>query len=103
MFLVLDTDYELLILASVEAALAHLETIDLENDEYEMCDDTGQRFTAAILKPAFAFIGGDFRLVPTGLRDAKLPLQFIERAQSFWSQVGALRTLEDARKHFLDT
>jgi hypothetical protein len=103
MFLVLDTDRELSLLASLEAAAAHLETIDLENNEYEMCDDTGQRFTALILKPVSAFSGGDFRLVPTGLPDSELPLLFIEQAKSFWSKVSSLRTLDDARKHFQKT
>jgi hypothetical protein len=103
MFLVLDSDSELSLLSSVEAASAHLETIDLENNEYEMCDETGQGFTALILKPVAAFSGGDFRLMAIGLPDSELPTKFIDRAMTFWSQVDSVRTLDDARLHFQKT
>jgi hypothetical protein len=68
-----------------------------------MCDDTGQRFTASILKPVSAFRPGEFRLAPSGPADSKLPLQFIERAKSFWSQDRTLRTLQGARKYLQKT
>jgi hypothetical protein len=46
MFLVLDRDAELHVYSSAGDAKRDLEAIDVENAEYEFCDDTGQRFVA---------------------------------------------------------
>ena len=41
MFLVLDRNAELDVYSSAEDAERDLEAIDVENAEYEFCDDTG--------------------------------------------------------------
>jgi hypothetical protein len=49
MFLVLGRDGCLNIFDSVDAAQRHLETIDIENDEYEFCDESGQPYAGELL------------------------------------------------------
>ena len=100
MLLVLDRDGDLGVYDSLVAAEAHLETIDIENHEYEFCDETGQPYAGEVLQPTSAFNGGDFRLVPGGAPDSTLPLSFVIRAKSFSSEVHFFRTLEDARSYF---
>ncbi len=99
MLLVLDRDDCLSLLPSVAAAEAHLETIDIEGDEFQFCDESGQPYVGEVLKPAGTWSGGDFRIVARGMPDAALPGAFLARAKHFYSRVLGLKTLDDARQH----
>jgi hypothetical protein len=97
MLLLIDRDQCLYVFASVADAEAHLETIDIEDDEYEFCDESGQRYIGEVLKPVGKFTSGEFRIVPRGVRDSDLPLSFVARAKYYSSHLRSLKTLEDAR------
>jgi hypothetical protein len=101
MLLVLDTDRELYLFSAVAEAEAWLEAIDVENDEYDFCDESGQRFGPEITSPVTAFGAGAFRLVPQGERDTSLPLTFWASARHLARSSGEIMTLDDlsARLH----
>jgi hypothetical protein len=79
----------------VDAAEGHFEAIDIENDEYEFCDDSGQRFAGELLAS-----GRGFRIVQHGAPDPSLPLSFIDRTKHFWPKGTPFKTLDDARVYF---
>jgi hypothetical protein len=98
MILVLETNGCLLhLFSSVAEVESHLEAIDIENREYEFCDDTGQRFIGEITTPVTRFGGGRFRLVAEGVPDSKLVSSFLARARSLDRGCGELQTLDDLR------
>ena len=99
MLLVLDRDDCLSVFPSVAAAEAYLETIDIEDEEYLFCDQSGQPYAGEVLKPTGTWTGGAFRLAARGLPDVALPGAFLERAKHFYSRVPHLQTLDDARQH----
>ena len=99
MMLVLETNGSLLhLFSSTTEAESHLEAIDIENAEYEFCDDTGQRFVAEVVAPVTTFRAGSFRLRPDGAPDRALLVSFISRARSLERQCGGVRTLDDLRR-----
>jgi len=99
MMLVLETKGSLLHLFSTttEAEL-HLETIDIENGEYEFCDDTGQRYVGEVVSPVTTFQAGSFNLRPHGAPDRALVASVLSRARSLDRQCGGVRTLDDLRR-----
>ena len=101
MLLALDTDRELYLFSSLAEAEAWLEAIDIENEEYDFCDDSGQRFTAEITSPVTKMRSGEFRLVPQGEPDPSLPLTFWASARHLARSSGEIMTLDDlsARLH----
>ena len=101
MLLVLDRDNCLSIHRSVNDAEADLETIDVENGEYEFCDESGQPYVGEVLKPVTKFSRGAFRIVSQGARDPGLPAAFVSRASECSSKVPELKSLNDARARFL--
>jgi hypothetical protein len=95
MLLVLDKDACLYIFESIDAAEADLEAIDIENQEYQFCDDSGRTFTGELFS-----CNPGFRIIQRGSPDSSLPLSFVERAKHFWPQGTPFKTLEDARAYF---
>jgi hypothetical protein len=101
MLLVLERDGCLHVLDSVAAAHYHLETIDIENHEYEFCDDSGQPYIGEVIKTPGFFGRYDFRILPDGLPDPALPLSFISRAKHLEvDKATPFKTLDDARAYF---
>ena len=100
MLLVIDRDNNLSIHASVRNAEGHLETIDVEDGEYQFCDETGQPYIGEVLKPVGKFSSGQFRIVPHGAPDSTLPLSFISRSTDYRSNVPGLKTREEALAYF---
>ena len=99
MILVLETNGSLLhLFSSAAEAEAHLEAIDIENREYEFCDDTGQRFVAEVTAPVTALRAGSFRLRPDGLPDKAVVVSFLSRAHSLERGCDGVKTLDDLRK-----
>ena len=99
MLLVLETNGSLLhLFSSGTEAESHLEAIDIENDEYECCDDTGQRFVGEIIAPVTTWRVGSFRLHPDGAPDRLLVASFLSRARSLGRNCDGVRTLDDLRR-----
>ena len=93
MLLVLDTDRELYLFATQAETEAWLETIDVENEEYDFCDDCGRRYTADVNL-------GAVQLIPQEI-DVALPLTFWASACHLAKSYNDIRTLDDlaARLH----
>ena len=101
MLMAIDSDRELYLFASIDEAQKWLEAIDVENDEYDFCDMSGQRFDAEITSPVTITRAGSFRLVPEGEPDSALPLTFWASARRLGRTCGEIMTLDDlsARLH----
>jgi hypothetical protein len=101
MLLVLDSDRELYLFATIPEAEADLEAIDIESEEYDFCDESGQRFRAEITSPVRGVQSGAFQLVSEGEPDASLPLTFWASARHLAKGCGEIMTLDDlsARLH----
>jgi hypothetical protein len=101
MLLALDSDRELYLFSTIAEAEADLEAIDIESEEYDFCDESGQRFRAEITSPVTRVRSGAFQLVPEGEPDASLPLTFWASARHLSQGCGEIKTLDDlsARLH----
>lgn len=100
MVLVLENNGNLLYLfSSVLEAESRLEAIDVENQEYEFCDDVGQRFVGEITAPVTMLRSGSFRLHPEGLPDRTIIESFLNRARSLDRVCNGIKSLDDLRKH----
>ena len=100
MLLVLERDGCLHVFDSVDDAHRHLEIIDIENHEYEFCDDSGQPHMGEVIKTPGFFGRYDFHIVPCGPPDPALPLSFIGRAKQLEAKRALFKTLDEARAHF---
>jgi len=97
--LVLETNGNLLhLFSSVSEAELHLEAIDIENQEYEFCDDAGQRFIGEITAPVTVFRSGSFHVRPEGLPDRTIIESFLNRARSLDRFCNGITSLDDLRK-----
>ena len=102
MLLVLEKNGCLLhVFDSVDAAHRDLETIDIENHEYDFCDDSGQPYIGEVIKTPGFFGRYDFHIVPHGSADPDLPLSFVSRAEQLEvNKATPFKTLDDARAYF---
>jgi len=99
MILVLETNGGLLYLFSSAAEVeSHFEAIDVENGEYEFCDDTGQRFVGEIVSPATKFRAGKFCLKSDGIPDRAVVVSFLSRARSLERGCDGIKSLDDLRR-----
>jgi hypothetical protein len=89
MILALDNKHSALhVFVSAEDAQQNLEAIDVQQDAFEFCDASGQRYAVEFTRPPrerrLGPIGvvdvGLFKLVAQGGIDSALPERFIERA-----------------------
>ena len=88
MILALDKHSALHLFASTEDAQRHLEGIDVQQDAFEFCDATGQRYAPEFTRPPrerrlgpIAIVDvGLFKLVAQGGIDSALPERFVEQA-----------------------
>ncbi len=90
-------DASLHLFASVSEAETHFETIDVENGEYEFCDERGQRLVPEIVTPVSAFGAGRYRLRPTGIPERALFASLISRAQYLAKGCEGIQSLEDLK------
>ncbi len=107
MLLALDKHAALHVFTSLEDAERQLEAIDVLQDEFEFCDDQGQRYSPTYTRPPtqrrIGPLGivdiGAFKLVAVGHTDVELPHQFVERAahleHSSLPEVAGLPALRD--------
>jgi hypothetical protein len=99
MMLVLEANGSLLhLFSSATEAESHLEATDIENGEYEFCDDTGQRYVGEVVAPVSSFQAGSFRLRADGAPDRAFVAAFLSRARSLERQCGGVMTLDDLRR-----
>jgi hypothetical protein len=106
MFLVIDLDGNLTVYRSPQQAEQHMETNDFggADEEYEMCDDSGQLYVAKIVDhPSPRWSANAFKIVPSDARDPRLPSDFLSRTRDFRSHVPELKTIEDAVAYFSQT
>jgi hypothetical protein len=88
MILALNKHSALHVFASADEAQRYLEAIDVQQDAFEFCDASGQRYAPVILRPPgerrlgpFAIVDiGLFKLAAQGNIDSSLPERFVERA-----------------------
>jgi hypothetical protein len=98
MILVLEIDDgSLFLYPSLAEAESHLEAIDVENGEYEFCDDTGQRFVGEIVVPVTTFQPGNFRLRPDGTPERAVIASIVARAHCLAKGCGEVKNLDDLR------
>ena len=107
MILALDKHSALHVFASTEDAERYLEAIDVQQDAFEFCDATGQRYVPTFTRPPrerrFGPIGivdvGMFKLVAESGIDAALPDRFVERAahveHTSFPAITSIETLRD--------
>jgi hypothetical protein len=102
MIFVFETNGSLLYLFSSAAeAESHLEAIDIENNEYEFCDDTGQRFVGNVTKPITKFGAGSFNLKPDGKPDKAFIASFLSHARSLDQSCNGVKNLDDLRRLYV--
>ena len=58
-----------------------IEGIDIENKEYQFCDDTGQRYVGEIIRPSGFLRQPRWRLRPEGTPDIRNALDLIAKAK----------------------
>jgi hypothetical protein len=97
MLIVLDTDGILNLYASPEEAEKHLEAIDIEDAEYEMCDDWGQRYVGKILSPVTSRQSGTFRIEKEGWPSQSVLSSILGRAQSLDQGYDKFQTIDDLK------
>ena len=58
-----------------------IEAIDIENAEYQFCDDHGQRYIGVITRPSGWIRNAKFQLRPEGRADLKKAMALVDRAE----------------------
>ena len=106
MILALDKHAALYVFSSAKDAERELEAIDVQQDEFEFCDATGQRYAVVYtIPPKESRLGplrtvdiGAFTLTAQGSVDPTLPESFIERAAHIeHTSIPALTSIEALR------
>ena len=97
--LVLEINGGLLhLFSNAEEVESYVEPIDIENGEYEFCDDSGQRFVGEIIHPTKLLRSGSVRLVPIGIPDQTLVASFVSRARTLDRGCDGFQSLDDLRR-----
>lgn len=97
MMLILRDDPVIETFESPEKPPNWIETIDVKNQEYQFCDDTGQRYVGKIKKRGF-FSADTFELIPDGPPDRANLAKMLDEAEMI--EAGdRFATLEELRKH----
>ena len=98
MIIAIDTDNLLYLFNSQEEVEIELEAIDIENEEYEFCDEKGQRYQTKTISLVSAFKTGSFTLEPTGKPDKSNIISLIKRAKSLDRQIKDIKNIEQLLK-----
>ena len=102
MVIVLEKDDgSLFLFDSISDAEAAFEAIDVENGEYEFCDDAGQRFVAEIVAPVRAFRAGSYRLHPSGSPDKELVSHLVARASCLVRAGAGIQSIDELRRTYM--
>jgi len=73
-------DHVMVLFGSVDEVSRRLETIDIENDEYQFCDVSGQRYVGVVTRPIGRFSSGAFELRTVGPPEIGNAVELIDRA-----------------------
>lgn len=98
MIIVLDAESLLYLFDSIDEIVSEFEAIDIENGEYEFCDESGQRYEGRITSPVKTFKAGAFVLKPIGEPDADIPISFVERASSLDRACQGIKSLDEVKE-----
>jgi hypothetical protein len=82
MILMLRDDHVIEIFESPPTLKDGIEVIDIENHEYEFCDQNGQRYVGVVTEKRGWFSSGNFELRPEGTPDVKNALRLVDSAVS---------------------
>jgi hypothetical protein len=102
MIIMLRDDQVIELFDSHERPPSWIEGIDIENGEYQFCDDRGQPYVGVIIQPSGIFRQAEFRLQPQGTPDIKQALALIDQAKELqpndrFSDLNALRNYLTSR------
>jgi hypothetical protein len=75
-----------------------IEGIDIENGEYQFCDERGQRYVGVITCPSTVFRQPEFQLHPEGKPELRNVLALIDRAKAI-EHNDRFPSLEALRQH----
>ena len=98
MILAIDTDNLLHLFESIKEACNCIEAIDIENNEYEFCDEIGQKYKPSILSPVTTFRAGTFTLKPIGEPDKNILISIITKSKSLDTVVDNINNLDELKK-----
>ncbi|MCB9748003.1 MAG: hypothetical protein H6755_06315 [Candidatus Omnitrophica bacterium] len=76
MIIVNETGDEIYLFNSTKEVESNLEAIDVENNEYEACDDDGFIYQFELVKSPSTFDPGQFKIVKTDEQNANLPKKY---------------------------
>ncbi len=94
MLIVIDADNLLSLYNSINEAKKHLEAIDVENNEYEVYDESGQKYSSKITSPITTFKSGEFDFYPEGIPNKNLLLLAIKRVKSLENKLDNIENLD---------
>jgi hypothetical protein len=80
MIIMLRDDQVIKIFESPPTVRDGIEAIDIENQEYQFCDQNGQRYVGVITEKIGWFRSGNFELRPEGTPDIKNALRLLDSA-----------------------
>ena len=80
MLMMLRDDKVIELFESINDPPKRLETIDIENDEYQFCDLRGQRYVGVVARPAGWFSDGTFELRAEGPAILQNALSLLDQA-----------------------
>jgi hypothetical protein len=99
MMLILRDDLILETFDSPDQPPDWIEWIDVENDEYAFCSDTGQRYRGELLKSGGFFQAEQWRLIPDGAAAIDNALALVDRANGVDPRRCSFTNLADLRQH----
>lgn len=76
-----------------------IEWIDVENDEYTFCSDTGQKYRGELVRRASLFRSLDWRLVAEGEPDPRNAIELVARATDIEPSRSRFADLATLRQH----
>lgn len=98
MMLILRDDPVIETFESPEKPPTWIEAIDVENQEYQFCDDRGQRYIGKIKKGKGFFSQDTFELIPDGVPDKANLETLLNKAERI--EAGdQFKTLEELKEH----
>ena len=98
MVIVKDKEKNIHLFSSKDQVYRQIEAMDIENGEYEFCDDVGRRLYAKITSPVTNLKSGMFKLI-TGEKDISLPWAFFSNGSELSQGTADISTLEELREY----
>ena len=104
MMMIFGDDPVIQLFESADAPPNWIEVVDVENGEYQFCDDRGQRYVGEITRPSGVFRSAEWKLMPQGAPDIKNALDLIDKAKvlepnPWFKDLESLRTHTTNRAH----